>query len=173
MDNSKVIDPAVLLDKVARLYPAGIPRHLVRAPREEPAECNEPLATTQGPKALFIAVAPRGTLPQTDADFLASVASKGMKLGEAEYHVCITPDVAQGEAQVAALSVSMRPRVVVLFGAAELSGPEWLDKVVPGVGRVAVVRCPELSHLASNGDAKRSFWKVLQGVLPHITSQQE
>lgn len=162
MDDSKTFDPAVLLDKVARLYPGGVPNVLIQAPREEPK------VLEAAPRVLFIVVHSSGTVPAADADFLVSVASKGMKLSESEYTVSTAADLSQAEELLRKVCSTQQPRAAIIFGAPILSGPEPLDGLSSEAGRVLVLRGPELSHLASNADAKRNFWKVLQGILPHV-----
>lgn len=162
MDDSKTFDPAVLLDKVARLYPGGVPNVLVKAPREEPQ------VRETAPRVLFIVVHANGKVPQADADFLASVASKGMKLSESEYVVTTAADLSQAGTLLRESCAANHPRAAIIFGAPILSGPEPLAGPSSEAGGVLVLRGPELSHLASNADAKRNFWKVLQGILPHV-----
>jgi hypothetical protein len=162
MDSSKPVDTAVLLDKVARLYPAGIPTKFIQVPREDVP----PQAL--GTKVLFVVVYPTGEMPAADRDFLSSIASKGMRLQESEFTVTVVKDLPVAEARLRELSTSIQPRAAIIFAETKLSGPEPLDGLPAEAGQVHVIRGPQLSHLASNAEAKRNFWKMLQEMLNQI-----
>lgn len=160
MTDAKPMDTVAFLDKVLALYPAGVPQKLVRVPQVEHVVADANI------KTIFIAIYRSGQMAPEDAEFLGSIATKGLKLTAAEYHVAIAAGHEQGESQLSELSASLRPKIAVVFGDSEPSGAVAHDAVQLQGGTLGVIRAPALSLLASNGDAKRSFWKLLQGVLP-------
>jgi hypothetical protein len=134
---------AQLLDKIASLYPAGIPTATIVAPVNEPLK-QEPSATV---RARLIVVGDSSTHSAEELALLDAIAIKGLKLSEDDYtkeFVAVPSDAfASGRTDASA---------VIIFGAAE----------APQNTHGQVILTSSLSELVVDPALKKALWRSLQ-----------
>lgn len=148
--DTTTIDPISFLDKIAKLYPFGIPQACILSTGSH-------ISSSAGVACLCIVVLRNSATHDESTKMLISgISSKGLKLGEGEYAVEEVTESDWSPELLQKVVERHQPRAVIVFG-----GP-----VQPGVvhmqGRTSVLYSYPLERIAGEISIKRDFWGHLQ-----------
>jgi hypothetical protein len=156
MSAEQALNLVSFLDKVAGLYPSGIPKALLRAPVKQDSARRD--------KVIFFVVEESGHLSDEDRAFLASIAAKGLQLSEDLYRIQLVRTEIEGREFLAQTAEADRPGVSIFFEARTQESTLGTDY------GVAIIQAASLAEIARNAQHKRAFWKLLQEILPRLRS---
>jgi hypothetical protein len=146
------------LDRVAHLYPGGLPRMAVVAPEAEAAP--EPNFEVG-----YVVPSPQQPLPDSLLALLEGITTKGLSLDVSRtvIKVCAVADLQELALAITHVAtVDVARVIIVLGGGGELAGT-WQAH-----GSVPVLYTRSLGEIEADKLVKREFWGHLQGVLTKL-----
>lgn len=155
-ENSK-LNPVVFLDRIKRLYPYGVPQHLLfnssaNQQESEPTSC------------LLLVLQPQGGVLRDGLKLLVDgICSKGLRLPADACVVEVVSSDSYSEQTLVEMFTTHSPRACVVFGSDIQPGR------VARSDRGVTVYSYSLERIANDTAIKREFWKHLQeNILPAL-----
>ena len=140
------------LDKVAALYPAGIPRSALKHAAKSASQL----------KCAIIVVTAQGALTTAESLLLDSICSKALKLTPEQYRTTVAASSEQGLAIERSSVGEVPTALTIVFGSEqELGSLNALDQTM-------VLRTHGLAEMEQSQELKRTVWGHLKGVVSYL-----
>jgi hypothetical protein len=148
IDQLSATQVLALLDKVAKLYPAGIPKAAVKSPGLS--------SKAQDVKRVLILAMSRDSLQTAEVALAQAICSKGLKIPVEQSEIRAVSKAEISRDEIIEISRSIKcPRILVL-------GESHIPGAFEQIDGAHILWSYSLADIASDPTRKRDFWEQLK-----------